>query len=144
MRIIKYNNGLLNPWLNLQGLFDDNAFDTTDTGSGLNLWEDSSKVYVQAAVPGLSEKDIDVNIENGVLTVRGASEKKENKEEKGVRVYTSSLKNTFYYSTSLPGNIDPGKVDAELENGVLTVSIDKASEAKPRKIDVKTKSLKGK
>lgn len=142
MKLIKADNnrGWLAPWATFPSIFDDDFFTDSISNSGLDMWEDSDKVYVNVAVPGISEKDLDVNLENGVLTVRAAKEEVDEKESKGKKIYSSTMKKSFYYSTSLPGNLDLSSVDANLENGVLKVEIKKAEESKPTKIEVKKKS----
>lgn len=140
MRLINTNQDrrLINPWFNLQSFFDDDFFSNFSNSGGINLWEDNDKVYVELAVPGLSKSDVDVNIENNILTVRGAKESNDSQKE-GKKVYSSSMRTNFFYSTTLPSHIDPDKVEARLENGVLALSIDKLEKSKPKKIEIKSK-----
>jgi HSP20 family protein len=140
MKLVRSDDArkMFSPWWGLTSIFDDDFMVDTSTQGGINMWEDDSSVYVEVAVPGLKEKDLDVNLENGVLTVRGVKEDKD-EQKQGKRVYSSSMKQSFYYSTTLPSNVDSGKVNAELEDGVLTLRVEKSPEAKPKKIEVKRK-----
>ena len=95
-------------------------------------------VLVKAELPGLTKDDIDVTIENGVLTIRG--EKKGATEHKdGEYVRCERYYGTFYRAFTLPSSVNAEKVDAKFNNGVLELAIQKKEEARPRqvKIDVK-------
>jgi len=142
MKLVRTNHRpkIVDNWLNFPSFFDDTFFDDYSSSSGLNLWEDDDKVYVEVSVPGMDNSDIDVNLENGILTVRAGKSKVEEENEKGKRVYTSSMKTNFFYSTSLPGNIDSSSVDAVLDKGILKITISKSEDAKLKKIEVKTKN----
>lgn len=140
MQLIKSDRSprLLNPWFAMPSVFED--MDLWDNNSrDLNMWEDENKIYVQVAVPGMKDKDIDITLENGVLTVRATKEETDEKKDGAKKVYSSSMSSSYYYSTTLPSSAGQD-VEANLEDGVLTVDINKAEESKPRKIAVKTKS----
>lgn len=131
-------------------LFDSNLFNSLMPSSdeffnygntGLNMYETENTLVVEMEVPGIKEEDIDVNVSDGILTVMAHNAtSEERKNEKGIKVYSSSVRNNFSYSTSLPSNIDTSKVDANLDNGILTIEIDKAPESKPKKIKVSKKT----
>lgn len=142
MRLVKSDKDrrFLNPWSGFPSVFDEDFFSdfmTVPQTRGMNMWEDEGYVHVEMALPGMKEKDIDVKIENGSLAVRATKEEEEKKKEKK-KVYASSLRANFFYSTTLPGNVDSSSVDAELKDGVLTVKIAKSEESKPKKIQVKS------
>lgn len=146
MYLVKKNtpahNRWLMPWMNFPRVFDEDFF--TDSSTDLDMWEDDKAVHVKVAVPGIKEDDLDIQIESGVLTVRGASSVDEEEKKGKKKVYSSSMKSSYHYSTTLPSDVDVSKVEAVLEHGVLTVSIEKSKKAKPKKIAVKTKSKKKK
>jgi len=109
---------------------------------GLDVYETDKYVVTKAAVPGVPADKIDVSFEDGVLRIRGkVKEEKEEKEKKKV-VYRSARMAAFDYTTTLPRAIDPKKITAEVEDGVLTVKAPIAPEAKPKKITVKAKKAK--
>jgi HSP20 family protein len=98
---------------------------------------ETDKAYtVTAELPGVAEKDIEVNVKDGVLTIKG--EKQEEKEEKSKNRYLSERSyGAFQRMFGLPKGTDEGKVEAGFHNGVLTVSIPKVAEIPARKIEVK-------
>ena len=93
------------------------------------------EVVLKAELPGMSRDDIDINIENFVLTVKG--EKKNATDVKDEQFHHVERRfGSFTRSFSLPQTVDTGKVGAEYKNGVLTVRLPLREEAKPRQIKV--------
>jgi len=105
------------------------AVDFTDTG----------KAYeITAELPGIDEKNVDVKVANGVLTIKG--EKQEEKEEKKKDYYLRERNfGSFERAFQLPDGVDGDKIEANFKKGVLTVSLPKKPEAQQaaKKIDVK-------
>lgn len=102
--------------------------------SGLSLYEDSNKVYVEAKMPGLKSDDIDITLENGILRMEGS--RKEEKEDKE-RKYHKKASYSYSYRISLPGQIDESKPDATYKDGIMTISFSKLRESKGKKIPIK-------
>lgn len=98
--------------------------------------ETAESFVVRADLPGVEEKDIDVSIHNGVLTVTGSRQAEERKDGESYYLYERQY-GSFSRSFSLPETADAEKIDARLRNGVLELSIGKRAEAKPRKIELK-------
>ncbi|MEZ4361984.1 MAG: Hsp20/alpha crystallin family protein [Kofleriaceae bacterium] len=98
--------------------------------------ETAEAFVVRADLPGVEEKDVDVSIHNGVLTVTGARQSEERKEGESYYLYERQF-GSFSRSFALPDSADAEKVEAHLREGVLTLSIGKRAEAKPRKISLK-------
>ena len=98
--------------------------------------ETAEAFVVRADLPGVEEKDVDVSIHNGVLTVTGARQSEERKEGESYYLYERQF-GSFTRSFALPDSADAEKVEAHLREGVLTLSIGKRAEAKPRKISLK-------
>ena len=95
-------------------------------------------IQVTTELPGMEEKDIDVSLSNGVLTLSG--EKKTHNEEKTLRHYrTERSYGTFQRSISMPEEVEVDKVEASFKNGVLTVTLPKTTMAKKnmKKISIK-------
>ena len=88
---------------------------------------------VKADLPGVSEADLDINVHNSVLTVTGARQSEERKDGESFTLYERQF-GSFSRSFSLPELADGEKIAAKLEHGVLTLTIGKKAEAKPRKI----------
>lgn len=111
----------------------DEDFWSTPTQRGLKVYEDDkNNIKVEAVVAGIPSEAVEVNIEDGVLTIKA-----ENKiEENGKNEYRASSYQ-YYYTTALSGG-DWQKAEADVKHGILTVTIPKAEAAKPKKITVKS------
>ncbi len=106
----------------------------------VDVKEKDKEIIVTAELPGMDADDIEINISDDVLTLRG--EKKEEKEEKEGNFYRRECTyGSFHRDIPLPVEIDPDKVEAEFKRGVLKVRLPKKpeSERKAKKIQVKTK-----
>ena len=95
----------------------------------LSMWEDEDNYYIEIDTPGMTEKDIDILVQNGDLIVSG----ERRCERKGVGYDTRSY-GRFQQRISLPTVAKTDKVDAKLTKGVLSLTFPKGDEAKPRKI----------
>ena len=98
--------------------------------------ETNEAFVLKADVPGVEEKDLDVAIHNGVLTVSGSRQAEERKEGESYAIYERQY-GSFSRSFALPDVADGERVEAKLDGGVLTLTIAKKAEAKPRKISIK-------
>jgi HSP20 family protein len=107
-----------------------------DWAPALDASEDKDKYVVSLELPGMKKEDINVTVHDGVLTVSG--ERKSNKDLTEGAVHRSErYYGKFSRSVSLPAAVSADKVGASYRDGILTVEIPKAEEAKPRQIDVK-------
>src|SRR5437867_10803693 len=102
----------------------------------VDIFENGShELVLKAELPDMTREDIDITVENGMLTIRGekklASDVKDEQFHRIERRY-----GTFSRSFSLPQTVDTAKVGAEYRNGVLTVRLPLREEAKPRSIKV--------
>ena len=103
----------------------------------INLTEDKNKYYIRAELPGVKGDEVDIQVTANNLSISG--ERKIGAEEEGARYHRREREaGTFSRMIGLPGDIDPDKVDAKLENGILTVEVSKAEAAKPKQITVKS------
>jgi HSP20 family protein len=102
----------------------------------LNVWEEGEHVWVEAELPGLDPASLELTVSSGnELTIKG--ERKKQAPEKGVWLRQERETGAFSRSLTLPFPVDPDKVDARLEQGVLRVRLAKHESARPRKINVK-------
>ena len=105
----------------------------------VDIRESDEGFVVTAELPGMTSDQVEVNVENGVLAISG--EKSEEREEGGKNESPQLVERRygrFQRNFTLPRSIESGKVDANFENGVLTVSLPMAAAAKARKITIKS------
>ena len=100
---------------------------------GLKVHETDKDIIVEAVVAGVPASDVDINVDDGVLTIK--AERSEETKKKGM--YKSSSYQ-YYYTCALSGGAWD-KADADFEDGVITITIPKTEAARPRKITVKAK-----
>jgi HSP20 family protein len=112
----------------------------------VDVYEDENSIQVRLEVPGIDEKDIDIRLENNVLTIRG--ERKFEKDEKEENFHRVERRyGSFTRSFTLPATVNPEDVQAEYDRGVLKIHLAKRAEAKPKQIKVNinsNKTLEGK
>ena len=101
----------------------------------MNISEDADKIYVQAELPGIQGEDLDVSVEGNTLTLRG--ERKIDVAEDVAYHRRERTTGWFRKSVTLPGDVDPSRVEANFKNGRLFIAMPKAEHAKPRKIEIK-------
>ena len=122
-------------------LFND-AFERGSEESNLTTWapavdinETEHELVVKADLPGVDPKDLDIRVENNVLTIRGERKFEKNlNEENYLRVERAY--GSFSRSFSLANSVNPEGIKADYENGVLTLNIPKREEAKPKQVKV--------
>jgi HSP20 family protein len=128
------NDRELSPWGNSPL---SNALRSTHSfNPAVDIVERDNAYLVKAEVPGLAPENIDVQVENDVLTVRGERKYENEEEQAGYRRVERSY-GSFARSFVLPKGTNPDTVEAQVENGVLTVTIPKAAAAVARKVEVK-------
>jgi HSP20 family protein len=98
--------------------------------------ETAEAFVVKADLPGVAESDLDIAVHNNILTIAGSRPAEQRKEDESYTLYERQY-GSFSRSFSLPDMADGERIDAKLESGVLTLTIGKKAEAKPRKIAVK-------
>jgi HSP20 family protein len=154
MRIVRYNSPSFrtplsalggfsrSPWSGLESEIDQ-LFETalghladpsSSTRFPVDLFEDSDNTYVRAELPGISRSDINVEMVDDYLTISG-NRKSSGEKENGQGQSTF----TFSRSVTIPEQVQADKVSASYENGVLTVTLPKREEAKPKKVTVAIK-----
>ena len=119
----------------------DEALTTSTFAPPVDVYEDEHHVTLKIEVPGIDEKDIDVRLENNLLTVTGERKfEKEEKEENYRRVERQygSFSRTF----TVPNTLDPESVTAGYDKGVLKIKLAKKAEAKPKQIKINVGSEK--
>ena len=113
-------------------------FDGDALGIATDVIETKDAIIVKASVPGIKPDDIDVSVTGDVLTIKGETASDE-KIEQGSYLRQVRRFGKFARSLTLPTLVTADKADAKFEHGVLTLTLPKAEQAKPKSIKVKTK-----
>jgi HSP20 family protein len=122
-------------------LFEESVVSPTGTRSGqsfvpaLDLSETPEAFLVEAAVPGLKPEDLNITVENNILTISGEVRQDEERKERNYHRVERRF-GSFQRIMTLPNTVKADQISATLENGVLHLSIPKAEEVKPRRISV--------
>lgn len=128
-------------------LFDDaftRPFSLTRNGGStwsalpIDLYQTNDDVVVQAVVPGFRPDEVQIQVTGDVLTIRGQLKQDEVQKERAWHVREHRL-GSFERSVALPVPVIPDRANAEFENGILTITLPKAEEVKPKTITIKAK-----
>lgn len=139
-------NSTLDRIMSLNRVLDQAMNGSLPTGSASRVWipaldilEKRDAYVVVAELPGVSENDVELSFEQNVLTIRGQKDSSLNPSKDGeLRVYTAErVSGAFERAIRLPEFVDSEKIGAEIRDGLLTITIPKATAAQPRKIEVK-------
>jgi HSP20 family protein len=124
-------------------LFDDLTRDVGGQGRvnlvpSIDVSETDKAITITAEMPGLERKDIEISVEDDVLTIRG-EKKVESEHDDNNKNYHLSERSygVFYRVLQLPPGVDPSKIEASMSNGVLKITIPKPARSEPKKIEVK-------
>jgi HSP20 family protein len=103
----------------------------------VNITEDKENFYVRAELPGVDVNTIDISITGNTLSIEG--ERKPYEDQEKVRYHRRERETgSFKRLISIPGDIDPNRVEANAKNGILTIILPKSERAKPKQIPVRT------
>ena len=126
--------GMFNRWL---GVRDGNGSQSL-APYGVDIREDADHFYVEAELPGFKKEEIDVTLENQTLTIAAERriDNRQGDEKKGELLLHERRYSRFLRSFTLPPTVNEQSVNAKLADGVLTITLNKREETKPRKIQV--------
>jgi len=142
----------VSPWAELDRLANrmNRLMGDTDTGDltyggawlpAVNVEERENEILLTAELPGISQDDIEIEIENNVLTVSGEKRDQREEESNGNRYHlVERTFGSFRRSFTLPRTVDADKINASFESGVLSVRLPKAEESLTRRIKIGKKS----
>jgi HSP20 family protein len=125
-------DGLFNRFFGEEGGFADPSW----SGAPIAMWEDDDHIFIEADVPGMTDKDVDVTVHNGMLFIRCVRTPEEGRRY----VYDGRSYGRFERAITLPEAVNTEDVQATLTDGVLRLVMAKSPEAKPKKITLKTSS----
>ncbi|HEY5622379.1 MAG TPA: Hsp20/alpha crystallin family protein [Gammaproteobacteria bacterium] len=114
----------------------DEPYAVNDWLPAIDIREEDDRYLLHADVPGVSAEDINVTLDNGVLTLTGQRETQSESDRDGLR-RAERVSGRFFRRFSLPDTADSTAVSADYRNGVLEVSIPKQPATQPRRIEVK-------
>ena len=128
-----FGNFFREPFFGMSWLNDEEGLGRWEPA--VDIYDDNDKVVIKAELPGVDKKDIEVDLKDHVLTLKGErSYEKEAKEDNYYHKERAFGK--FQRAFRLPVNLDPEKINADFKDGVLKIEIPKSEEAKPKKITV--------
>ena len=104
----------------------------------VDLYQTDNEVVVKAAIPGVKTDDVQINVTGEVLTIKGEVKEKEEVKEKAYHLREQRW-GMFERTLALPTDVIADKAKAEFENGILTITLPKAEEVRPKTISIKTK-----
>jgi HSP20 family protein len=124
----------------------DESLTTSQFAPPVDVYEDEHNVVLKVEVPGIDEKDIDVRVENNVLTVHGERKVEQEEKEENFRRIERQY-GSFTRTFTLPSTVDAERIQADYDKGILKIVLPKKAEAKPKQIKVNVgsqKTLEGK
>lgn len=104
----------------------------------VDVIEEKDAIVVSAELPGIRQEDVDIQYENGILTLRGSRTMESETAEKTFH-RVERMYGTFARSFTLPRSVDPERIEATYQNGLLEVRVPKREEAKPKQIRISAK-----
>jgi HSP20 family protein len=119
------------------GSEDESRGAVSDWLPAVDVQEQPDAFVLQADLPGVDSQDIDITMENGLLSLRGRRQS-ETKQENGGYRRVERVSGEFFRRFTLPDSADPESISAQMSNGVLTVRIGKRAEIQPRRIQVRS------
>jgi HSP20 family protein len=114
------------------GLLNDNWLPAVDVA------EKDNEYVVNVELPGVNKDDVKITLESNILTIRGEKKTEKETNQKNFRRMERSY-GSFQRSFTLPTSVKNDKIDAEYKDGILSITLPKAEEAKPKQIEVKVK-----
>jgi len=104
----------------------------------IDVTENEKEIVITAEMPGLERKDVEISVEDEVLTIRGEKKVESQQDDKNKNYhFTERSYGMFYRVLQLPPGVDPSKIQATMSNGVLKIAIPKPAKSEPKKIEVK-------
>jgi HSP20 family protein len=123
----------------LSSLQRDGVFGNSQAEFPVDLYQDKNAFTVRAELPGFRKEDISVEVADGVLTITGHQKAESKSDKKDQESTTATQERRVTRAVSLPENVDAEKISAGYENGVLTVTLPKREEVKPKQIAIEVK-----
>jgi HSP20 family protein len=126
-----FDEAFTRPW----GLTDGGRY---GLGPSVDMFETENDVVIKAALPGMTAEEVEINVTGEMLTLKGETQEKSDAKDKAYHIRENRW-GSFERSVALPTTVVSDKARAEFEDGILTVTLPKAEEVKPKTITVKAK-----
>jgi HSP20 family protein len=110
----------------------------TMASPSIDMYQTDNEVVVKASIPGLKAEDVQINVSGDVLTLKGEVKQEEERKDRAWHIREHRF-GSFERSIALPTDVKSDKAEAMFENGILTITLPKADEVKPRTINIKAK-----
>ena len=104
----------------------------------IDMYQTDDEIVVKASLPGVKADEVQINITGEILTIKGETKQVEEKKDKAWHMREQRW-GTFERAIALPNEVTADKAKAEFENGILTITLPKAEEVKPKIINIKAK-----
>jgi len=111
---------------------------STLSSPAIDMYQTNNEVVVKAALPGIKADEVQINVTGDILTIKGETKQEEEKKDKAWHIREHRW-GAFERSVRLPTNVLSEKAKADFDNGVLTITLPKSEEVRPKTITVKTK-----
>ncbi len=121
-----------------RGVYSPNEAEIESWAVPLDVIQEGDTTLVAASMPGVKPEDIEVSIEDDVMTIKGKTKEEEERKE-GNYLLRERRAGSFYRSIRLPETVDTTKAESKYDNGVLTVSFPKHEAKKAKKLEIKVK-----
>lgn len=107
-----------------------------DLSPRIDISETDAEYKIEAELPGINQKEIDIKIDNNILTIKGKREDRKEEKDKNYHL-RERYYGAFQRSISLPSNIDSDKIEASFEHGVLHITVPKSNGRASKKIEIR-------
>ena len=112
---------------------------STWSSPAIDMYQTDNDVVVKADLPGIKADEVQINVNGDVLTIKGETKQQDEKKDKSWHI-REHRRGAFERSIRLPSGVIADRANADFDNGVLTITLPKSEEVKPRTISVKTKT----
>ena len=111
---------------------------STGSAPAIDMYQTDNDVVVKAALPGIKADEVQINVTNDILTIKGEMKHEEERKDKSWHIHEHRW-GAFERSVMLPTGVISDKAKADFDNGILTITLPKSEQVKPKTITVKTK-----
>jgi len=111
---------------------------STWSSPAIDMYQTDNEVILKAALPGIKPNEVQINVDNDVLTIRGETKNEEQQKDQSWHIRERSW-GAFERSVRLPISVVADRAKADFENGILTITLPKSEKAKPKTITIKPK-----